>query len=104
MNLLLVLLALINVEFSWNTSQDATGYKLGISTSSGGPYIFTDIGPGTTKTLSPGKTFYTWSNWDSATKKYTVVKAYNAVFESAMSSELSLGEPSTPTALSASPK
>lgn len=104
MNLVLVLLALINIEFSWNTSQDATGYKLGVSTSQGGPYVFTDIGPGTTKPLSPGKIFYIWSNWDSATKKYTVVKAYNAVFESGVSGELLLGEPGIPTALSASPK
>jgi hypothetical protein len=93
MNILLVLLILINVEFSWDAQADTTGYKVGTSTAAGGPYTYVDVSLPPT---AAGRVAYLWLNWDATTKKYVVVTAYNAIGESDPSVEIAVGEPASP--------
>lgn len=102
LQLLVALLAAINIEFSWDAQTDTTSYKMGVATIAGGPYTFTDIGAGTTQPNN--RISYLWTNWDQTTKKYVVVKAHNAVGDSNPSSELTVGEPSAPKNFSFVPK
>jgi len=94
--LLIALLAAINVEFSWDAQSDADSYKIGITTTSGSGYTYTSVGAGTAVPGTPPRVSYLWANWDETTKKYFVVKATNDLGDSDPSVEMPLGKPSAP--------
>lgn len=103
MNLLLVLLALINVDFSWVASTgNPKGYKIGVATAGSTAYVFTDIGAGSVG--SDGKTHYLWQNWALSPVKDVVVKGYNDFGDSGISAVFYVGEPTAPSSLTALPK
>ncbi len=85
------------VALTWNNSAGATSYKVGRSTTSGGPY---------NTIASPAASPYTDMNVTSATAYYYVVSAANANGTSANSSQVSATPtqpvpPPTPTGLAA---
>lgn len=94
--LLLVLLAAINIEFSWDAAADTKAYQLGVTATSGSGYVYTTVGAGTAVPGTPGRLSYLWSNWDETTKKYVVVKALNDIGGSDPSLEIPVGKPSAP--------